>query len=199
MYEKILRGKYDMESYHSQNTSDSEEEYEMPKTIDCNHCRFRCLDNLILEIHMDKEHTIKCPSCKFIFSDNEKLKKHMSVSHSYLTPELAQLLSIQKDSGLKVHTDLTHRYVSGNQGKVECSHCPEKFSDISQMKKHNKKEHRFPCKQCPKTFKEKLTLIMHKNEYHLEKIVESRNSLTPASGALSLDTAPQASQGSGGN
>ena len=94
MYEKILQEKSDMESYHSQNTSDSEEEYEMPKTINCNHCRFKCLDNLILEIHMDKEHTIKCPNCKFTYSDNDKLKKHMSVSHSYLTPELAQLLSI---------------------------------------------------------------------------------------------------------
>ena len=123
----------------------------------------------------------------------------MSVSHSYLTPELAQLLSIQTDSGLKVNSDLTHRYVSGNQGKVECSHCPENSSDLTQMKKHNKKEHRFPCKQCPKTFKEKLSLNMHKNTYNLVRIVESRNSVTPASGALSLDTVPQASQGSGGN
>ena len=79
-----------MKSYHSQNTSDSEEEYEMSiqETIHCNHCRFKCLDNLILEIHMDKEHTMKCPNCKFTFSDNEKFKKRMSVSHSYLTPEL---------------------------------------------------------------------------------------------------------------
>ena len=31
MYEKILQEKSDMESYHSKNTSDSEEEYEMQK------------------------------------------------------------------------------------------------------------------------------------------------------------------------
>ena len=81
MYEKILQEKSDMESYHSQNASDSEEEYEMPiqETIHCNHCRFKCLDNLILEIHMDKEHIIRCPNCKFTFGDDEKLKKHMSV------------------------------------------------------------------------------------------------------------------------
>ena len=109
-------------------------------------------------------------------------------------------LTLKTDSGLKVHTDLTHRNVSGSQGKVECSHCHEKFSDLTLMKKHNKREHRFPCKQCPKTFKEKLTLNMHKNAYHIEKKnVYIRNSLTPASGALSLDTAPPASQGSGGN
>ena len=104
-------------------------------------------------------------------------------------------LTLKTDSGLKVHTDIKHRDVSGNQGKVECSHCPEKFSDKTLMNKHNKREHRFPCKQCPKTFKEKLTLNMHKNTYHLEKIVESRNSLTPASGALSLDTAPRGQPG----
>ena len=169
------------------------------ETIDCISCKFMCLHNLILEIHMDKEHTMKCPNCKFTFSDNDKLKKHMSVSHSYLTPELPQLQSIQTDSGLKVHTDLTHRNMSGNQGKVECSHCPETFSDLTLMKKHNKREHRFPCKRCPKTFKEKLTLNMHNNTYHLEKNVDTRNSLTPASEALSLDTVTPASQGSGGN
>ena len=108
-------------------------------------------------------------------------------------------LTLKTDSGLKVHTDPTHRNVSGSQGKVECSHCLEKFSDLTLMKKHNKREHRFPCKQCPKTFKEKLTLNMHKNTYHLEKNVDTRNSLTPTSGALSLDTAPPASKGSGGN
>ena len=58
-------------------------------------------------------------------------------------------LTLKTDSGLKVHTDLTHRNVSGSQGKVECSHCLEKFSDLTLMKKHNKREHRFPCKQCP--------------------------------------------------
>ena len=94
MYEKILREKSNMEGYYSQNKSDSEKEYELPKTINCNHLRFKCLDNLILEIHMDKEHTMKCPNSKFTFSKNDKLKKHMSVSQSYLTPELAQLLSI---------------------------------------------------------------------------------------------------------
>ena len=63
------------------------------------------------------------------------------------------------------------------------------------MKKHNKIEHWFKCKQCPKTFKEKITLNMHKNTSHQEKNVETRKSLTPTSGALSLDTAPPASQG----
>ena len=57
-------------------------------------CRFMCLESLILDIHTDKEHTVKGPNCMFTFSDNDKLKKRMSVSHSYLTPELAQLLSI---------------------------------------------------------------------------------------------------------
>ena len=50
-------------------------------------------------------------------------------------------LTLKTDSGLKVHTDLMHRNVSGNQGKVECSHCLEKFSDLTLMKKHNKREH----------------------------------------------------------
>ena len=37
------------------------------------------------------------------------------------------------------------------------------------MKKHNKIEHKFKCKQCPKTFKEKLTLNIHKITSHQEK------------------------------
>ena len=67
-------------------------------------------------------------------------------------------LTLKTDSGLKVHTDLTHRNVSGNQGNVEYSHFPEKFSDLTLMKKHNKRKHRVPCKQFPKTLKEKLPL-----------------------------------------
>ena len=108
-------------------------------------------------------------------------------------------LTLKTHSGLKVHTNLTHINVPGNQCIVECSHCPEKFSGLTLMKKHNKREIRFPSKRCPKTFKEKLSLNMHPNIYHLEKNEDTRNSLTPASGALSLDTAPPASQGSGGN
>ena len=67
------------------------------------------------------------------------------------------------------------------------------------MKKHNKIEHKFKCKRCPKRFKEKLALNMHRNTSHQEKNVETRKSLTPTSGALSLDTASPASRGSGEN
>ena len=93
----------------------------------------------------------------------------------------------------------THMNVSVKQDKLDCSHCPKLFSDLRVMKKHSKMEHKFKCKQCPNTFKEKLTLNMHKNTLHREKNVETRNSLTPTSGTLSLGTTPPASQGSGEN
>ena len=62
-------------------------------------------------------------------------------------------LSFKTDSGLMVHTDLMHMNVPVNQDKLECSHCPKAFSDLRVMKKHNKIEHKFKCKLCPKTFK----------------------------------------------
>ena len=106
-------------------------------------------------------------------------------------------LTFKTDSGLKVHTDLLHRSVPCNQGKVECCHCLKKFSDLIVLKKHNRSKHKLVCKQCPKTFNKKLALNIHRNTYHQEKNVDTRKSLTPTSGALSLDTAPPASQRSG--
>ena len=51
------------------------------------------------------------------------------------------------------------------QDKVECSHCLEKFSYLTVLKKHDRSKYEVTCKQCPKTLKEKLALNMHKNTY----------------------------------
>ena len=100
-----------------------------------------------------------------------------------------------------------HKKLHMNKSRVQtidqvfltCSNCSQKFSDISVMKKHMKKEHKFKCKKCPKAFKEKLAFNMHKNTSRRQKNVETSNCITPTSGAISLDTAPRVSQGSSEN
>jgi hypothetical protein len=77
-------------------------------------------------------------------------------------------LTFEMDSYLKVHIDLIHKSEGACQDQLKCSHCHLKFNDLQVLEKHVKREHRFKCKSCPQTFKEKLALNMHFNSSHKE-------------------------------
>ena len=77
-------------------------------------------------------------------------------------------LTFEMDSYLKVHIDLIHKSESVSQDQLKCNHCNLKCNDVQVLEKHVKREHRFKCKSCPKTFKEKLAFNMHFNSSHKE-------------------------------
>ena len=76
--------------------------------------------------------------------------------------------TFEMDSSLKVHINLLHKSESVSQDQLICSHCHLKFNDLPVLEKHVKREHMFKCRDCPKTFKEKLALNMHFNSSHKE-------------------------------
>ena len=90
--------------------------------------------------------SVECEVCDLQLSKSSSLKKHME--------------SVHADEFVVLHKNLKASLITFN-----CFHCDEKFSNLKQLKHHNKNEHSHQeshsCIQCGKVFKKMKRLSSH--------------------------------------
>ena len=125
-----------------------------------------------IQLDVDK---VKCRHCDAIFLTAEPLKKHLKSDHNVSTEQ--QFVCkycgkmLENEKSIKAHELRNHGNIE--YGCQTCDYCGKSFLESNQLKRHVSITHvearPFVCDICPKTFKQRETLVAHRLIHSGEK------------------------------
>ena len=151
----------------------------------------------IFRVHTDRERSHLCNQCGSMYMEKTQLWAHIAYIHGK-SVEDSMCFScgkiIRTDVALQKHIlDLHGKEVNRStpssdiNKSYKCETCLEEFSDVSEIRKHFKDNHkevkinkigltvnvkndpRYPCRECDRTFYTKSSMEGHLNRIHIKE------------------------------
>ncbi|CAL4065497.1 unnamed protein product [Meganyctiphanes norvegica] len=131
--------------------------------IKCVHCGKEYMRKQSYEKHINKA-PYMCSICNKDWGCEYSLKRHFSLSHSQCVCEFCGK-SVKKGA-------LAHHVRLHMEAKVQCPHCPKKFTFRSKMLAHvdanHNNEKKYKCNLCKYTAKTANTVNLHRRLHHTD-------------------------------
>ena len=138
-----------------------EKAHNAERPFSCNLCEMTFTEKCRLNLHLSKhkqEKQYSCDKCESQFTKTEYLRQHRLRTHENDMNKRKEFVCVQCSKsfttlvGLTTHVRRLHTTVR----PFSCDHCPMKFVDKSDRRKHeivHSKERPFNCSMCSKSFK----------------------------------------------